>query len=370
MRRSTWCGIVFALAVLITVLNFLPPIGIHYQVQSELVVSEVRLAQLRQRAKADRLQQKQGVQQPIQLLSVAVLDLAAGENSPSGAPRDKQVMLVKIVSRWDRRCDNQTHYDWLQSVTSKPESSIADDISSEQLRLAKWELEAALHYQSQHQFLTRRSPTEATASAAPRRTFELASYSTTPSGQPGQNVDAKEDALSIQLNEQVARAEQRVRQAEQACLNQAAADAGLLQIASVPMMAPRSTAIPWWMSASVIILGLSAGISAGWFQHRLQSGGIFTAQAVAQELAEDGIPTVGHVDLKSNDVPSTWTEAAANGARIAGRKTAARLLRLSEWVVMSWAVLIIARFFLDSVWRDMFISNPLAALGRILLGMP
>ena len=74
MRRATWCGVVFALATVLTVLNFMPPFHIEYHVHSKVVVSETRLAQLRELAIADRQAVHKGERKRIQLLSVKVLD--------------------------------------------------------------------------------------------------------------------------------------------------------------------------------------------------------------------------------------------------------------------------------------------------------
>ena len=46
MRRATWGGIVFALGILLTALNLVPPVDIHYRIISQAVVSNARLVQL------------------------------------------------------------------------------------------------------------------------------------------------------------------------------------------------------------------------------------------------------------------------------------------------------------------------------------
>ena len=76
LRRASWCGVVTALAVVLSCLNFMPPIEVCYQVRSSAVISEARLGQLRDLVIADREAVKLGKHQRIQLLSVKVLDLA------------------------------------------------------------------------------------------------------------------------------------------------------------------------------------------------------------------------------------------------------------------------------------------------------
>ncbi len=383
LRRTSWCGIVFALAIVLTCLNFMPPIDVSYHVRSKVVVSEARLGQLRDLAIADREAVKNGEQQRIQLLSVKVLDLADQEESLASEPTDEKVVLVEVGSLWANRCTSERHYTWLKNISKIDPVRISNVPAATTARFARWELEAAQHYDAQHRFLSEKEslpepePSTNVVASSPRQTFQLASF-----GQPkdasqaSTNADAsaigKELILSgnadigLQLTEQINVAKEQLKQAELSWQEQIERSSGALQIASVPIIAPRSTSIPLWMAASILVLGLAAGSSVGWLQLRQQTGGTFQPGGVAEELAQDSIPLAATLQLPRKVDDGAPTPGDSRPVIRAGRP----LTRLSEWAVTFWVVLAVGRFFLDSVWRDVLVDSPLAALGRLMSGMP
>jgi hypothetical protein len=83
------------------------------------------------------------------------------------------------------------------------------------------------------------------------------------------------------------------------------------------------------------------------------------------------VPIAARLELHCDDEQAVdWVESATRGATQAGRRTGRRLTQLSEIALGFWTVLLLTRFFLDSMWRDVLISSPLAALGRLMVGMP
>ncbi|MCA9132191.1 MAG: hypothetical protein KDA45_03520 [Planctomycetales bacterium] len=384
MRRATWCGIVFALAVLLTALNFVPPIHVHYRVRSQVVVSASRLGQLREQAIADREAVRSGQLKAAQLMTVKVLDQADQDSKVEGLKKSGNVLLVQIDSLWLDRSTPQEHYDWLRAVTQIDARQVADDGLARQARLARWELQAAQHYQRRHEFLKDKLPLAAEEVASDQRgTFELASYSTplSPSAEKTgegstrlvSHTASPESSATLerQLREQLQRAEQNSQRSELAWQKRLEQSSGVLQLASVPVQEPRSTSIPLWMVASILILGLAAGSTAGWLQMRLQSGGAYEATFVAERLALDGIPVVGKIELPGDPASrADWLEATSRRASQVGRQTARRLTQLGEGALAFWVVLMAARFLLDSIWRDVLLASPLAALGRLMSGMP
>lgn len=424
MRRAAWCGVVFALAIILTFLNFMPPVSVKYHVRSKMVVSESRLEKLRELALADRMAVKRDVDRDILLMSVKVLDLAEQEHSAGSEPTDEKVVLIEVGTLWGSRCTAERHYQWLNSISKIAPSKLSQASAAQAARLARWELEAAEHYQSQFAFLAAKEvlPPESpvvsaseqstantaeanTAEAGKPRAFQLASYTEASSSSPSsstpsnssqssyslpdstfvsainvpeqsashttaENVAKKaaEDArkYELQLNAQVNLAKERVQKTEMAWMEVIEQSSGTLQIASVPVIAPRSTSIPFWMAASILVLGLAAASTVGWCQHRGHSGGTFHARQVAEQLALHSVPTAGRLVLSKSEHQSTITSTGPLTVARVGHS----LTRLGEWGLTFWVIIAVSRFFLDSIWRDVLINSPLAAFGRLLAGMP
>jgi hypothetical protein len=373
VRRAAWCGIVFALAMVLTCLNFMPPIDVHYHVRSEVVVSETRLAQLREQAVRDRQALQKGELQQVQLLSVKVLDLAEPSEAETWTQTTDKVVLVEVGSLWKGRCTAERHYAWLKNISKLDPIQLSSLPAASAARFARWELEAARHYQSQHEFLCAKElpqpdPTPGSDEQLPgRQTFQLASFSQpvdAPSATPGPQAAVD---FSAELSAQIDEAQQRLAHAESSWLTAIEKSSGALQIAGLPVIAPRSTSIPLWLAASVLILGLATGSTAGWIQYRQHSGGACQPCRVAEQLALDSIPIAGTLRLPTVGGDSSTTLALPQ--QLVNR-TARRMTRLSEWAVTFWVIIATGRFFLDSLWRDVLVESPLAALGRLMAGMP
>lgn len=377
-RRAMWCGVVSALAVLITALNLLPPLDVSYRVRGELVVSEARLAQLRTTLKYGKLPAA-AEGGPVELLRIAVLDrstIPAMSQSKTG-----KVVLLKITSRWLHRCTPAEHAQWLRHITDvpSPPASLSSELSK-QHRFARWELTAAQHYLQQHQYQHDGSPDafrpianlEGNAEASAPGDGVPASFATfaRPAGlKPSLGGDPQ--FVTLQLNDAVQKAEERLQQAENTWKQQFQQAAGFLQVASLPKIAAESGSMPLWMSASVLILGLCAGSTAGWLQFRLHSGGLYEAAAVAQQLAKLGIPLVGQMSVPGHELASgDWIDTVSRKASQTGRKAARHLTRVAEVTLALWVILIVCRVIGDGMWRSVFWDSPLAAFGRLLLGMP
>ncbi len=393
MLRATWCGVVFALATVLTALNFVPPFHIEYHVHSKVVVSETRLAQLRELAIADRQAVQKGEKKRIQLLSVKVLDLAEQTDSLGPESTAEQVILIEVGTLWRHRCTPQRHFTWLSNISKVGPARIASLPAAQTSRFARWNLQAAEHYQTQYKYLSSKQPlledlppVNVASNQSPPG-FQLAGFSqptTTPANrtsemavQPASAAGSEQSSavgvsnpisnqeFELQLSDQIKTAQEVIKQADVEVLAELERSSGTLQIAGVPVIAARSTSIPLWMAASILIVGLATGSTAGWFQYRAQSGGIYQPQQVAEQLALDSIPLVASLVLPSTDsrLPGA---ASAEVVRQGGR----HLGGLSEWVLTGWVAIAVARFLFDSVWRDVLVNSPLAALGRMLAGMP
>lgn len=372
MRRATWCGVVFALAVLISALNFFSPFEVHYRVRSEVVISVSRIAQLKELVSQDRdvAEDKAGVH----LVGVKVLDDGSRMAPPAGETRH-EIALVEIESQWEEQCSAEAHHAWLEEITqAKTRIFDGTDLAS-QHRLARWELEAAKHYAERHDFLAKRQAPSVTNDG---RSFELATASsrvgvpsTLAGYRKGQEISEGADAERAQLQEQVQLASQRVLQTELAWREQIEQSSGLLEVTSPMEVATNTVAIPFWMATSILVLGLASGSVAGWFQHRLQSGGVFEPVGVAEQLQREGVPVIGQIELPADHVEQNpWMETTTRRAGMASRRAARNLTRVSEWALGFWVLVIVARLALDPLWRGLFIESPLAAFGRLLTGLP
>ncbi|QDV23972.1 hypothetical protein [Aureliella helgolandensis] len=375
-RRATWCGVVFALAVLLTTLNFLPPLQIQYLVRSEVLLSPSRLERLQAALELQSNSEESVGQSPVLLTGISVLD----ETPLDSARQDgnQRLFLVEVSSRWNRGYTVQRHEAWLKKLTKLEASDlVVDSEAASNGRLLAWQLETTKHYLMRHDFLNTPEPlagddnehTFALAAHANRVPVHMASQSSAEAPTPSSNAAESEERqqLEAQLFELSSAAKRNTQQVQQ----RIADSAGVLEIAQLPELAARSTTFPLWMAASVIIVGLSAGASAGWTQFHLQSGGAHDPPRVATALAFEGVPIVAEVQLHSHaDGRETWIDSASHKATAAKRAFARQLTRFSEWALWFWMYMIVLRFVLDPLWRDVFFTSPLAAFCRLFQGMP
>lgn len=421
MRRATWCGIVFALALLITVLNVVPPVDITYRIVSQAVVSETRLNQLHAEQKkplgvaGKPTELGASLTNAGALKRVKVLDRVQEDGSQGlDAAAGLQLVLVEVESLWPERCNEDTYTTWFEQVTRCSHQELAGSELAKQLRHARWELQAAEHYASQYQFLKKANERDAafttaqntTAASAGNggRTFQLASSAeavaaTTPASGlsneatkvsatlPAFNVaespftagssagdsaaDGKAAATFESLNAQVAAARRQVSETELAWQQQIQQASGDVRLSGAIQVLATPTAIPAWLAVSVLIVGLAAGASSGWFQYRLQSGGVYDPESVARQLEHVGIVAAGKLtlaDIRGGN--EDWMERASASANTTGRRLARNLSLISEIVVGVWFALIVFRLVADPLWRNVLLESPLAALGRLLTGMP
>lgn len=399
MRRSAWCGVVCSLAVLLTALNAFPPFNIHYQVRSEIVISESRLEQLQQTVQRDLESVQKGELKEAHLVSARVLDRGFSPTSQlDGTTED--LALVEVNSVWMHRASDDAHQDWLTTLTRSTQPTEDHSQIARQRRTARWEADVAKQYLERHEFLADYSPPSSTGDG---RTFELANHRSSISAslashRPAshlpsiQHPNSPQEALSrspstaagtqtspaanhsearSKLAAELASAVQRARETEAALQLQIEQSAGLLQIASPPETTARSQGIPFWMAASVLVLGLATGSLTGWVQHRLQSGGAHIPKHVAKRLEIDGIPQLGEIHIPSDQVlQRDWLDVASRRANEASRRTGRHLIQIGEWVLGFWILFIGLRIIADPMWRNILLESPLAAFGRVLVGLP
>ncbi|MCA9127985.1 MAG: hypothetical protein KDB22_12905 [Planctomycetales bacterium] len=368
-KRATWCGVVIALVSILTVLNFLPPVDVSYSVRSKILLSPSRLSQLN--AALERSNEDDS--STVRLISVAVLDSskehAAEYLSTVGAPvvsSEAGLVLVEARTRWVSGYSERAHRIWFDKTTRPLALDSIGEELADKCRLARFQAQTLQHYIDREEFIGDPQSVEMPS------VFSLASATIEESSPADSQVNCgSSNETVVILKNQLVAAEKAMRQAESALKEHQAESAGPLEFAMSPQLSPRTSRLPFWMAASILIVGVSCGASAGWFQLRMQSGGTYDPTIVATELALDGIPIAGQLQLNESDQePGDWYERAAQRAAKASRKIASRLTQVSEWALWTWACLIGLRLVIDPMWRTMFFESPLAAMGRILLGMP
>lgn len=376
-RHATWCGVVVALSVLFTTLNFFPPFPITYKVRSEAVISASRLNELEEKSRKDLEDLASGRIKPAQLVGLKVLD-ASSQAIEGPIPAEQDILLVEFNSVWSKHCSSDLHKKWLTAITSEPTDGIDKSEIAKQHRMAKWELEAAKHYRDRQEFLSDKAPLSTKDEDG--KTFSLA---TTPNNKVsasfatyGRVVNEPTDAeespeLIASLDTDVRLASNFLEQTEHAWQQLIKKSSGLFQVASQPEIETDTRGIPVWMTLSILVVVTCSGASASWLYVRLQSAGGYTPNAIAQQLANEGIPSAGRISLPSEDDDSKGKiSRLIKSTRSLGRLAACNLTKIGEFALGFWVLFIVLRLITDSMWRSVLVENPLAAFGRVIIGLP
>ncbi len=375
-RNAVWCGCVSALALILTALNFTPPVNVHYRVSGQATVEANRVQGL-----LANLKQSIEGSGTVRLRDFKVLDRASHEQQPRVALADQNLMLISVDSLWSKSCTQSQFQDWVESITRLPENQLASVGATDATRVAKWELAAAKHYENHHEFLsTEEDATKDSLSnqaEPPDGTFQLASSKQpTPAQLATKTLDQQAEIVEPvdirkQLAEDVDRAQSKVQQFEVAQKARLERVMGTISVPDLPDVQPIPAPIPMYLAVSVLIVGLAGGASAGWIQLRLQSGGAYDPEEIAALLASRDLPVVGKVELSGDQLESSdWFEIATQQASATGRTAARNLTLISETVIGFWCILIGLRAAFDTHWLSLFLESPLGALGRLLSGLP
>lgn len=374
-RSAIWCGCVSALALILTALNFTPPVQVHYRVTGLATVEANRVQGL-----LANLKQSIHGTSTARLRDFKVLDRSITEAQPRVELADQNLMLISVDSLWSKCCNQTQFHSWVESITRLPKSQIAAIEASDAIRTAKWELTAAKHYENHHRFLSQESEGDDSTNgqAIPaKNAFQLASSKESPqtsltSARVNPDADVGESQqVRMQLAEDVSRAQGKVQESEAAQEQRLERALGAINVQDMPEVTPIPSPIPVYLAISVLVVGLAGGASAGWIQLRLQSGGAYDPVEVATLLASRDLPTIGKVELTGDQIESSdWLELASRQASSTGRTAARNLTSLSELVIGFWCILILLRAAFDTHWLSLFLESPLGALGRLLSGLP
>jgi hypothetical protein len=370
LTKSVWCGLVFALALVLTAINLLPPAPVGYRVSTRMFASPQRLEVLKRKLMAHASAAPGGPQ----LLGIDMLD-AEPQAVDRAKPLSDPLTLIEVRSLWPTRTDSHQVHQWLNALTEPDQRSLSKVDAANAERFARWEFETAQHYlkhfrHTRRRFVEQEEGQQATlTSAADGPPTRFASLSSTPSDISQPQTSAAADAVEARLVQEVQQAAAREKTIASAAQEQALKLSGILTLAGSPRVRAQPNRVPTAMVLSIIVLGLAGGAIGGWAHHRAQSGGIFYAAEVARSMDDLGLPTLGVLHIAGAGLQATAGHVQRRVTHFR-RWAIQKSLTLTEWIVMFWCMAIAIRLVLDPVWRTMLLDNPLAALGRLFVGLP
>ena len=382
IKQSVWCGVVCALAVVLTSLNIYPPVDVQYNVSTRVIVSEARLEQLKTVLERDRKSIVAGRLRYVQLYKLNLLDEVKNDG----------LLLVELESLWTGRA-SPTHIEtWLSKVTETDPRKLVNTEEARDERFTRWQAETAKHYLRHHHYLcdndaptsstqttaqlasnSSSTPSSTTSSTGVRASFATMSTSAdqtvaaiTVSGQLQFDNPVVIEKKLVESVKQTAAVAVKSQQAFSLALEK---HAGAIEIVGTPRVRSKTSNIPTWMSASVIILAMATGAIASLLQYRVQSGGAFDPEFVARQLTIDGLPVVATLQLSPLGHESS--SRSTNGIVSALKNVTGRHLgKVGEGLLMIWCVAITCRILFDPLWRGVAMDSPLAAFGRLVTGLP
>lgn len=405
LGRSAWCGLVCALAAVVTVVNFLPPAGVAYKVTTQIQVSPKRYETLKQELKKSAPSSAEAT-----LLDVKLLD----DGSQRRVNPSETQLLLEVSSQWPRRTTAPRVHKWLSSISTVNEHAVAHVEAAKVQRFARWEVQTREHYLKQYksELLAKKIASSDTALAESSPTkfpnnIKLASTPNKPRvkfatlGEPSGNAvtndtpvdtpldtgaDSANNLLELdgpsatedtspsdefekQLQSELDAAKKAEQDVSGEVAHQAVQASGKLtliqagRVSAIPERLPRNQVL------SIFVLALAMGALGGWVNHRAQSGGTFRAVDVGHNLQLLGLPVLGNVHLPTSDLAGIEGEVTRRFVDVR-RWLMQQCLALAELVVLFWCLAILIRMILDPLWRGLVWENPLAGLARLFVGLP
>lgn len=150
LHQSMWCGVVCGLAIVLTALNALPPVDVQYFVMGKVIASPIRAQALRQ--SLNESAESEPGQARLQRLTLLDEQPAVPASHLQASP---PILLLGVVGIWQSRCTQERFQQWINSMAlgSDSQRAVASTSTSHELRVARWEYEAAQHYRAHHEFL-------------------------------------------------------------------------------------------------------------------------------------------------------------------------------------------------------------------------
>lgn len=379
LKKAAWNGTVCALAIVLTSLNLFPPVDVQYRVRTQVLVAQPRYEQLKSVLEKDRKAIQSGKLKYVQLFSLRKLD---------GSKRD-DLLLVELESLWTGRASAAHIESWLVAISKAEPRNIANSEEARVGRFARWQAESAKHYLRRHLYLCSEEATDesvnrlastVTSKSATRVPVKFASLSSpetradpapvsTPLAVATPEADEGSQSHELQLVNGLKKAELEQSKSEKIFQHALEKYAGAIELVGVPRIRSKTSTIPTWMSASILVLALASGSIFSLLQYRAHSGGAYDPRFVADQLAFKGLPVLDEINLSNTS--SDAATSSANGivgylARISSRHIALA----SECLLGLWCFAIACRMLFDPLWRGVVFESPLAAFGRLITGLP
>ncbi len=381
-QQAVWCGIAFSVAGLIGLLNFLPPIDVHFRVRAQIIASPQRIAALREKLRTDLHAMHEGIYTEAQLLSVTILE---DGNLPEleSQPRRQILKLVEVDSRWQVRAKTGQVREWLESITRVQTNVLNDYQAMRDERFAQWNARSTQHYLDHYRYTQTRDSIESLeptvqatepppAGTAPQSAMRLISTIRSVQEDRAEPTVAPQPLdVERRLQDNVAVAQQDYESAVQSRKRLQEEIAGVMALSGSPRIRALPGSFPVWLAVGSLIFAMALGLTSAWVQFRLQSGGAYEPNYVAELLASDGLPCIDCVSVGADqDVGDDWMESTGRVAVKLTRRFSCVLTNVGEWTVLIWCLVISFRLVFDPLWRTIFMSSPLAGLGRLLIGLP
>jgi len=371
LQQAIWCGTVFALAVVFVSLNLMPPVPVGYCVSTQVIASPQRLETLRQRMHDAAHSCKAEASDDPELIGLQLLD--DHSRSLLGQKVHETLALVEVRSLWPTRTSSGKVNRWLSELTQTDERTISQFDTASQERFARWEVEAREHYLRHFRYLhghvdgdPANSGIGKLVGTSDRLPTRFASLSASPldkaTGKSGTDIETE-------LMHDLEAAQTNVLRTSTELQDQASEAAGTLTLTGENRVRAQPGKVPSYLVFSVLVLAIASGAIGGWAHHRVQSGGLYAACEVAKSLDQLGIPIMGCLDARYG-VPNARAYSFQRRLLAFGGRIVKHGTTCSELLLLFWCLAIVMRLVLDPLWRAMLWESPLAAFGRLFVGLP
>ncbi len=384
VKRAIWCGTVFSLASLVALLNFLPPIDIHFRVRAQVIASPQRIDALREKLRNDLHSIRDGRYAETQLFAVQVLE--DGSIPPNDSqPRRNILKLAEVDTRWNARATTGQVRQWLEAITQVRTNVLHDSQVLKDERFARWKSQVSKHYLDHFNYTRIPSENQAEVVASsdklpgqeqiqtsgPMRFASTIRPAQENSENSPRDSEVNANLNELQLQDDYEAAQQQLGESMQARKKFEEQMTGVLAISGSPRIRALAGYFPIWLAWGSLTFAVAIGLASGWIQFRLQSGGAYEPKYVAELLAVDGLPCVDRVVVGIDQrYGIDWMETSGLTAAWISRRFSCALTAIGEWSVLFWCLVIALRLVFDPLWRSIFLSSPLAGLGRLLIGLP
>ncbi|MFO1063915.1 MAG: hypothetical protein U0892_08640 [Pirellulales bacterium] len=399
LQNAVWCGLVCSLSAVFTALN-LCPMEVRYQIDAQVLAGPEPLESLKriEEAKsAATVDASEEVSAP-QLVTMHVLDEKTLDRPYPGIADGEPLALLAVRSMWTSRTTTTRIREWLQDLSGSQATETARKSSTPEDRFATWYAETAAHYLNQVDRARERLVSSRDSATVPSAGLD-ADQTSPSSGIPAKFASLDPSNSGTNALVSTAKSEPRGEASEElreidtirqtlklaiesspagptrqkpvlAASLQMSQPKAVLAVSGSPRVHPIPAPLTSETFAGVLVLAMAVGAIGGWSCYRAESGGIHLPSEVSRDLELEGLPLVSVIALPLSNSTGDWIERTAAGAETLRRTAIRRLTAVCEFTLMFWCTALVVRAALDPLWRILLFDNPLAALSRMIIGMP